>query len=475
MAKTRAWTLVFLLLVFLLGVAPTGPSVPAASQFGLLSIFLTGTEGFLGLSLVNTAAVRNDITITWTDSDGNSSRTANLSLAPGSQRVALVREILGIPADPAQGWIRIDSSTTGLLSYLTSGQDGLLEGTDSVSTTTTRMVLPHVWVNTGFTELDHADTLVNLINPGSAPATANADLIGLDGVVAGSFRITVPALGCRTMRVSESFLDALPKNGAGGRTFSGYLKITSDAGLAGWLCIDTPLSRGLLRGRGVEEIGPVRLAMVGHFALGSPSLYLSALNLINAGGSAVTFDLAARLDGGGGFSARRTLGPGQGIREDVLSLFGIAATTMFPPPLLSGYIRIQAADGGEFQLIGDIEIARSGHAAAMLYAVGTASSSDATMPFVINDSDYFTGYAIANPNEMLTVQTDVTIELLDSDGRTVGTPQSISLSPSSRFVGLVQERARGGYLRISANAPVAVLGSIGRSDGSALASLPGLP
>ncbi len=479
MTIPKAGALLLCLCISIGGITPlqlqARKSAVAASRFSVFPVFGSETNEFIGLSLVNTSAVKNEVTVTWTDSDGNSARTASLSLAPGSQRVALLKEILTIPDDPTQGWIRIDYSESGLLSYMTSGRDGILDGTESTSLISTRITLPHVAVNTGFMELQHTETLVNLINPGNAAANAHVDLIGLDGNTAGDLIVSIPARASHSLRVSESFSDVLPPNNVGGRTFQGYMKISSDEGLAGWLRIDTPLSRRLLRGRGVEEIVPVPLAMVSHFTFGSPALYNSELNLINTGNSTVTLDLTAQVDRGETFSVRRILGPGQGFREDVTGLFLIGVAAVFPPPMLTGYIRIQAADGGMFQGIGDINITREGNAASMLYPIGEPSSATLTMPFVISDSDYFTGYAIANANELLTVQTDVTIELFDRDGRIVGSPRTVSLSPSARLVSLVEEKVRSGYIQIRANGPVAALGSIGTQDGSTLAPLPGLP
>ncbi len=480
MAIPKAWTIVLSVCISILGIIPLRASAQdsavTAPPSSLLPVFGPGGDEFIGLSLVNTSAVKNEVTVTWTDSDGNDTWRANLTLDSGTQRVSLVKEIFGVAADPVQGWIRIDSSKPGLLSYMTSGREGILDGTESASLVSTRIFLPHVAVNTGFTELEHTETVISLINPGAASTNAQVELIGLEGSSVGNLVLPIPARSSRTLRVSESFRDTLPTNNAGGRTFRGYVKVSSDEGLAGWLRIDTPLSRRLLRGRGVEEIVPARLAMVSHFAAGSPSLYRSELNFINTGGSAVTLDLTAQDDYGRNLgTARRTLAPGEGFREDVLDLFEIVIPAVFPPPMVTGYIRMRAAHDGAFQGIGEIDITRDGNAASMLYPISTAFPSSLIMPFVINDSGYFTGWAIANPNELLTLQTDVTLELFDKGGRPVGSPRNMSLSPSARFVGLTDEKVRSGYLRIRANGPVAGLGSIGTQNGSTLATLPGLP
>ena len=450
------------------------PQAVNSAQFGLFSVFEPGTGEYIGLSLTNTSIEINDVAITWTDSNGTSSRTEHLSLPPGSQRVALVREFLGLPADPADGWLRIDSSVPGLLSYMTAGRDGILDAASPVSMTSGMIILPHVAVDTGFLELGHTDTRISLVNPGSEPASAQAELIDLDGLVAGNLAIFLPARGSRTLRLSESFRDVLPRNQAGGRTFRGYLKITSDSGLAAWLQIETPLSRRLLRGSGTGELAPAREVFASHFVFGGPALYRSELNLINAGSASVTLDIVAQDDRGRsvGQQVRRTLAPGQAFREEVLSLFKVVIPQVYPPPLISGYIRIRSADGGMMRVIGDMSITSGTIAAAMLCPVSTAAFSSAILPFVISDSDYFTGYAIVNPNELLTVQNDLTIELFDRDGLSVGTPRKVSLSPSARFAGLIDEKARGGYIRIRANGPIAVQGSIGTRSGSTLAPLP---
>jgi hypothetical protein len=472
----------FILWLFSGTLAPAPARPPAweqdavASEVSLFPVFETDTGGFIGLSLINTSAARTAVTLTWTNSDGTITRTGSLSLPPGSQRVALLGEILNTPAEFTEGWIRIESSEPGLLSYMTTGRDGLLDATASVSQASTAIILPHVAVDTGFMELEYTDTRVELVNPGNAAARGLVELIGLDGRAAGSLPVSIPAHACRMILVSEAFRDVLPPNQMGGRRFRGHMKVTSDFDLAGWLQVETPLSRRLLRGCSMQEIVPERLAMVSHFAFGSPALYRSELNLINAGGSSVTLDMVAQDDRGLriGEAAHRTLEPGQALREDVLTLFRVAVPAVYPPLYLAGYIRIRTLEGGTMRVVGDIDITSGTSTAAMLYPIEPASSSDATLPFVINNSELYTGYAIANANELLTVQTDIMIELLDPDGHAVRPPRSVSLSPAARFVSLIEEEVRSGYLRIRANGPVAVLGSIGSRTNSALAPLPGL-
>lgn len=465
---TNAWLLACL--------AAATALVSAADASGpcFLPVLQSDSNGFVGLSLVNTAGLTNEASVTWTGPDGKGVRTGRLSLSPGAQRAFVVREILGTPRDPEDGWIRVDSSEPGLLSYLTSGTNGILDGAEPVSELAKTVLLDYVKVNTGFVELDNTDTSLILVNPGDTAASARVDLIALDGRPAGSLPVPVPARGSLTIRVSQSFRDVLPENGVGGRRFDGYAKAVADVGLAAWLRVDTPLSLRVLRGRAPDETGPTSLAIAGHFASGGASLYRSTLNLINAGDGPARLELLAQDDRGRaiGDSTYLTLDPGQGIREDVLSLFRVEIPDIFPPPLITGYIRIRESGGGVFRSIGDVDVYSGSDAAAVLFPIGAATSREWTLPFAISGREYFTGFAIANANELLTVQTDVSIELLDVEGLLAAPPRNISLSPSAYFTALVEQEISNGYLRIRANGPVVVGGSIGTCSGNALAFLP---
>ncbi len=445
-----------------------------ASGPWFLPVFQTDSNGYLGLSLVNGAGSVNEASVTWMDPGGGGTRIGRLSLEPGAQRAFVIREILGTPRDPEDGWIRVDSSWPGLLGYLTSGTDGILDGAEPVSQLSATILLDYVKVNTGFAELDHTDTSLLLVNPGGTAASARADLIAMDGRAAGSLALLVPARGSRSVRISESFRDLLPPNGLGGRRFDGYLKVVSDAGLAGWLRVETPLSSRILRGRTPEETGPAAVIIAGHFASGGTSLYHSTLNLINAGDVPAELEVLAQDDRGRmiGSSTRLTLHPDRGIRDDVMNLFHFVIPAIYPPPLITGYIRIRSSAGTVFRGIGSVDIYSDGNRAAMLSPIAPAMAREYTLPFAVNGKEYFTGYAIANPNELLTVQTDVTVELLDTEGRLAAAPRNISLFPSTYFAGLVEKEISGGYVRIRANGPVAVTGSIGTCDGGALAFLP---
>src|SRR5262249_25549715 len=208
-----------------------------------------------------------------------------VSLRPGAQRVASVKEIVPI-TPPSSGFIRINprlnSNLTTCTSYVTFGTDQALTGVDGAPApaplpipppTTlpppvpTTLILPHISVNTGFTELEHTDTRIALINASFTPANITAQLFGTHGVLRGSGPLTCP-FGSRIVRVSKAFQNLLPDNGVGGKRFEGSVRLVSNTQIAAWQRIETPLSAGILRGKSQDEIATTSLATFPHFAFG---------------------------------------------------------------------------------------------------------------------------------------------------------------------------------------------------------------
>ena len=141
----------------------------------LFPIFDLDAE-FIGVSIVNPDTQNQTFAVSVTSSDGSSAHGTLVSLRPGAQRVASVKEIVPI-TPPSSGFIRINpslnSNLTTCTSYVTFGTDQTLTKVDGAPTpaplpipppTTlpppipTTLILPHISVNTGFTELGHTDT-----------------------------------------------------------------------------------------------------------------------------------------------------------------------------------------------------------------------------------------------------------------------------------------------------------------------------
>ncbi len=437
-----------------------------------------GVGEYLGLSIVNLEGQAREYTITATPQTGTNAQTGRVILNPGAQRALLLDEILG-GSLPSPGWIRIDSVASGCMSYLASGNDESVAGTDAAASGSTALVLPHISINTGFVELDHTDTVISIVNAGIAPASVTAQLVGLDAVIIGTLSMTVPASSSRTGRMSELFREALPNNSLGGKKFDGYLRLSADVPVSTWQRTDTPLSRSLLRGRSLPS--ELSNTIIPHFVIGGGNFYESVVNLVNPGPASSAFELRAFDDRGNnlGELVQMTLRAGEAKRMSVGALFRIVTILTFPPPLTTGYISIRplpTLGPALQQLIASIEIvagSQIGKTASLLYPISPSSATRWTIPFAVSAPPYFTGYAVANANELLTVQNDIQVDVLNSAGAFVNR-SNFSLSPGKRQTALIPAGLSIGYVRFTATMPIFVMGTIGTSNSRILDQIPAI-
>ena len=431
---------------------------------------------YIGLSAVNTSDEPAQVTVMLTGNDGSVAGVGGMTLASGNQKVLLLREILNVETTPASGWIQLNSSRQGTEFFLASGGDGLLGGAAPATSLSTTILLPNVRVDTGFKELGATDTLVAIVHPGSVFATTvTLELIGLDGAVAGTLTRSLAVRGSLTLRVSDAFRDFMPDNGVGGRTFEGYLRLRSTLGIAAWQRVETPLLHTVLRGRALEELDSSGVVLAPYFVFGGG--YRSTLNLINPSGESLSVELIAEDGRGGtiGEAIQRTLGPGEALRSDVGTLFRVVTIQTFPGPTITGYVRVRETGGGSIQLIGSLDVASIGQGtfsqSGMSYPVGDRRAENWVIPLALGGSGYYSGYAIANPNELLAAQTDVTIEVRDSGGALIET-SSVSLSPRRQHSAVTPRELTSGWVRITANMPVGLVAAIGTADSSVLEQVP---
>ena len=444
----------------------------------VLPIFGLNADEYVGLSLVNTASESAEVTVSANGSEGVEAEAGVISLAPGTERALLLREILGLEADPGSGWIEIDSNRTGLGVFSATGGDGFLHTAEPADTFVDNLFLPDVRVDTGFRELAAIDTAVAIIVPGELAANVVLELVSLESDVAGEVTIAVPARGSRFLRVSQVFAEFMPDNGVGGRTFAGYIRVTSDVPIAAWQRVDTPLLRTVVRGHSVDELDSSGEVLAPYFVFGGG--YRSVFNLINPSDGTITVRLTAEDANGDtvGGPLERTLAPGEAIRSDVQDLFGVVTVQTFPGPIISGYIRIRASAGSDpVPVIGTMNVAALGEqgadGAAMCYLIGGGTATAWTIPLTLGGT-YYSGIAIANPNQMLAVQTDVVIETFASEGSLVRSSE-VSLSPGAQYTAVVGTELTTGWVRVTANLPVSVVAAIGTHDASQLEQVPASP
>ena len=439
----------------------------------LFPIFDLSSGEWIGISTVNTDPQPREFTVTAISADGITTQTGRFLLGAGAQRANLLREIfLGTSGttSPQSGWIRVDSALQSCSSYMAAGTEDTLAGAEAASAGTV-VLLPHISVNTGFMELNHTDTQILVVNPNTTLANVLLQLVAQDGAQRGTFPLNVPGGGSKVVRVSEVFANILPNNNAGGKSFQGHVRATSNVSIAAWQRVETPLTRSMLRGRTGSDIAPTTQVIVSHFVF--DGTYRSTLNVINPTGSPVSLEMTAGGNAGQNLGEVRniTLAPGEALRGPVDAIFRIPVVAIFPPPTIEGHVRIRQAQGGTFQIVGDIEI--SSDMSSTMLPLNDTSATRWVIPLAIGATPWATSYVLANPNELLTVQTDIQVEEVGSDGIVVRR-SSISLSPKSRRVGSVGSTLTGGYLRFTSTLPFVVAGSIGTVDGRMVDQVPGL-
>lgn len=451
----------------------------------LLALFLqsvfpiveTGSNGYVGVSLVNPNEAETTYTVTAIDLDGIPAGSGQLTLGPGEERARLLHELIENGQVPGAGTVRVESAAGLVDGVVALGDEGRL-ALAGPGNGASALILPEVRIATGFLELGHTDTLAHVVVPGMTAAVVELELVGSDGGSVASEVFGIGAGASRTFRLSETFGEVLGDNGVGGKTFDGYLLVRSVASgpdILAWELVETPLFRRILTGQPLSTPTTEGPLLAPFFAFGAG--YRSMLNLVNTSSGPLVLDLTLE-DGTGGSLSRveRTLSAGAVLGDDIQSLFGILTVQIFPTPLVTGYVRISASDNDPLPLHGSLEISSVGpgtfEQTSMVYPIGPALAREWVLPFVSSSNGYYSGYSIANPNTLLAaVQTGVTIEIVGADGAVLETRQ-VSLSPSQFYADVIPEGVLSGHVRITSTMPVGVMGSIGTSDSTLLEAIP---
>ena len=448
----------------------------------LFPIFDSGAFGgseYVGVSIVNTDTQAREYTVSATNPAGTVTQTGRVTLNGGAERAFLLNEV--VSGAPGSGWIRIDSAANRCTAYLATGDADALAGTDSDSAGSTSLLLPHVRVNTGFVELAQAETRILIVNAGTTAANVSLSLAQIvqGGPLIPPAQLVVPPNGSRTVRISETFAASLPNNNVAGKTYDGYIRLSSDVPVSAWQRIDMPLARNMLRA--VPVPSSLSRAVIPHFVIGGSVLYQSVVNIVNPASTVNVVELRAVNDQGGaiGETVQLTLQPGERRVTTVDGLFRIVIPAIFPPPIITGYISIRQTTGNQTgpPVFATVEISATinlGNSASLLYPMSDANSTNWILPFAASSSSYFSGYAIVNANELLNVQNEVVVEVVNSAGGVVS--RSVySLSPSTRQTAIIPPGLTSGYVRITSSGPIHVVGSIGTTNSNLLDSITAIP
>src|SRR5262249_44562443 len=96
----------------------------------------------------------------------------------------------------------------------------------------------------------------------------------------------------------------------------------------------------------------------------------------------------------------------------------------------------------------------------MLSAISDAGATFWMMPFAVSSGGYFTGYAIANPNNLAA---EVQVEIVNTNGM-VREQTTIEVPALTRTANVVPSGLPRGYLRFRSNFLIHMMGAVGTED-----------
>ncbi len=241
-------------------------------------------------------------------------------LLVGEQIPVTVNQLFGLPDDhDLRGWVEVSSNVAlkGFFLLFDSDFSQVMDGADVSDKTSTTLVFPHVERHG-----EEFNTVISLCNPGDVAATATYQEFNPAGQKVFSEVIVVPARG--------SFIGGT----TGFDRTSGFIKVTSDAPLAGVEVFGNDQELAALK---AVPPGTSNTLFYPHFVInrGYDTLF-SLSNPTDLVGQ--VFLLAFREDGDLLVQITKDMGPNSQVVAPINSLFGIE-----PDDLVQvGFIKIQS-------------------------------------------------------------------------------------------------------------------------------------
>ncbi len=421
---------------------------------------------YTGIALVNLDTIPALLTFKAFDASGvwgaaKSDSNAPLRiLNPGEQIAVLDSELFGSssPEGTAPDWIEIGSSARSVVGFFLTFDAHLtsVSGTRLSDSTTSSMVFPET--------APEDSPRVMLRNPGGTEAVVTFDLIGEEGASAKSVSRTLGARSSLTTSITELF-------GESSSMSSSYLLVTSDRFLNGYELLES--SSQWFPALVPSPAGPgIKTMYAAQYVYGGP--WASGIDVVNADLTQDT--LILRWIGDDGTQIGRTCTaslPAFGkVQISDLSCFAVS-----PQEIQQGYVEIKT---GQSRIMGDVLLRDlEGSKPATPLPLLSELHTSYVIPHVASDQEYFTGIAILNPGDS---DATVTTRVLDSNGGVVASLKEnlpfrhrTSRVLTEMFPGLIGRKLLSGYIRITSDSPLAVLGLFGTNDLATLTALPAQP
>ncbi len=416
---------------------------------------------FTGIAVANLENADATLTFTAFDKTGRQltgpdiRNPVSLPLAAGARLVQMDFEIFGdgVGIGGQSGWFRVDStvSRTSGFFLLFDGTLSLLDGAGAPSMGTRSFVLPDISGGDDFAEL-HA------VNAGSEPAEVKLDSIDATGAVQG-------VTATRRIESGGALIEKLANLFPGGLEDGNYLRVTAGreivpALLWGGTGQYLKVLEGQDAGLGAETLYAPQYAVGGTWRS-----TLSVVNLDDQAGE-VSFEFTDRS--GETFLRQRPIA----ARGKIF----IGAQDFFVDPsagLRDGHVRIK---GAGLNLAGNVVFGDSVRQDSAT-ALPLVANLHYEMAFgqLVSDSNYYTGIALLNPNNMETI---ATLEIYDTRGtRLAAEPILIAGNRSKALVldavpALDKIDLSSGYIRVKADQPIAGFALFATRTNSAIAAIP---
>jgi hypothetical protein len=435
------------------------PGVTASNIY--FPYFSGDAKRFTGIAVANWGTKPADVLFKAFDNAGNSTSTPSsiinprmITIPPGEQIAMLAEQIHGLGlGDARNGWIQADSTSSQVTGFFLDGDidQTLLDGAVAGGQTATELYFTRAQLGSNiFAAGNTYRNLIDVINPGSTPATLDLKLMNELGAVVATASRTLAPRG----RLAEN-LSALFPN-AGAQRSTGYVKVTSTAGVVGYQSLDGGTSVFALPAQTASTVTKLYSAQFASGASGTFQFFTDC-NLINTSGSSRSVQLQLVGNDGapvaGVATVTRNLAPGAQLRTRGDTLFGLANAAT-SPALVEGSLVVTADGPG---VIGDITFgdAVNERFMASLPLDGTPVTNLVFSQVAQGNPDggkpYFTGIAMYNSG---TTDCTVTIDVYSEKGVKTGTA-AIPLAKGNRIsktlpqlVPAISSQVRG-YIRLT--------------------------
>jgi hypothetical protein len=412
---------------------------------------------YTGIAVANLDAADATLTLTAYDRNGAKitgsgiTNSASLSLRRNAQLPMIDSEIFGqgLPAKNTVGWVRLDSTVRKIVGFFLMFNAGLnfLDGADVSSGTLTSFVLPEI-EDQGFSQ-------IHVANPDPSAATVTFELLRSDGTArAPAVSRTIAPNGA----MAEPFTELFPGVAAAG---SDYIRVASTRGVVPFEYLGKAGSyaAGL---NGQDTAAGSATLYSPQYAVGG-GVYRTSLSIVNVDATPGTVTLRLIRDDGTQIGGSRQVAIAPRGKVHLTDQSFLVDSSV---GLTQGYLEITCT-GARLTgsvVFGDPDRARF---AAALPLVSTLRSSYVFSQAASN-ATYFTGIALLNPNA---AAANATVELFDRAGALVRASAQ-QIRPRSRvarlltelFSDLVGAEVSSGYIKVTADAPIAAFALFGTSN-----------